>query len=169
LSWIEAAVAGLIGVPVGVLANLAYDHLKARRARRANSIRITSPRVGQPLQDPKSFGSGSVSYVVSGRLGFLPAGFKIWLLVQDFSSQRVWPQGFADAQVDYDPGSGDWNGRVNPHTVQGKVTIWAVVAPPTSQMPFNYFQRNGRKTDWAAIDGIPEECRNSHSVQCIIP
>jgi hypothetical protein len=49
------------------------------------------------------------------------------------------------------------------------VTIIAVVAPPTSQEYFNYFQRVGQKTSHEPLLGIPLECKIGDIVHAKVP
>ena len=130
-------------------------------------IEITAPRSQEVLPDCKPLGN-NVSYRVEGTLRSLPKNNEIWLLHQDEKTERVWPQGFETVQ--YDPSSGRWFGRVSVGAPSGQyVRIVAVVAPPTSQDFFKYFQRNGGKTGWEALTRIPLECRHQCNVQARVP
>jgi hypothetical protein len=130
-------------------------------------IEITSPVHGQVLADPKPLGPNSVSYPVRGRLKRLPDGqHKIWLLVAHEGSERCWPQGFYS--VDYDNQTGEWNGRVNAGNTP--LRIIAVVAPPTSQDLFRYFQKRGDETkSYVPLERVPPECSNRASVVVRLP
>jgi hypothetical protein len=132
---------------------------------RAGRIEITSPRPQEPLSDPKTPAGGSTSYAVRGKLKRLPLGHRIWLLVEDEKIKKVWPQGFAPVQ--YDPKSGEWTGRV---MGKGNIRILAVVAPPTSQQLFGYYQSIGDKTkNFEPLDNVPVECMKMTSVQTSVP
>jgi hypothetical protein len=131
-------------------------------------IEITYPRTSETLTDPQPLGPKSVSYPVRGTLKRLPKGHEIWLLTQDESTGYVWPQGFVAAQ--YDPDTKNWEGRVNSRGI-ANVKIIAVVAPPTSQQYFRYFQRLGAVRDWTfePLPHVPPECVNVDTVQARIP
>jgi hypothetical protein len=133
----------------------------------AAPIQITHPRPGEMLTDPQPLGSDSVSYIVRGKLKSLPEEHSIWLLTQDERSGQVWPQGFYPVQ--FDEQTGEWHGRVN---VLGRslLRLYAVVAPPTSQDLFRYFQKRGDETrHFVPLNRVPPECRNIHSVQARVP
>lgn len=49
------------------------------------------------------------------------------------------------------------------------VTIIAVVAPPTSQEFFQYYEKVGSKTAYEPLERIPAECWNIHEVQAKKP
>jgi hypothetical protein len=78
-----------------------------------------------------------------GTLKYLPEDHKIRLIIVNETKGKRWPQGFE--RVNHDANTGTWKGYV---TVEGwhEVTIVAVVAPPTTQEYFNYFQRVGERT-----------------------
>ena len=131
-----------------------------------NRIQITVSGPGEILSDPRPFGSG-MSYMVRGRLRFLPDGHKIWLLSADAQNKRFWPQGWYN--VDFNDKAGEWHGRVRGSDVS-PMRIVAVVAPPTSHAFFSFYQNHGRKTqDYMPLDDIPAECSNKHSVEARLP
>jgi hypothetical protein len=131
-----------------------------------DKIQITIPRSGEILSDPKPLGLG-FSHVVRGRLKSLPEGHKIWLLTADERFDQFWPQGFYPVQ--FDEQIGEWHGRIN-GSGTSPLRIFAVVAPPTSQDLFRYFQRRGDETKkFVPLNRIPPECRNTHSVQARLP
>ena len=141
------------------------------RKTAGREIKITSPRPQELLRSPEQRGSGFFVFPVSGTLKHLPKDHEIWLLVEDQRSGRVWPQGFFP--VVFDPDQKTWNGKINPNII-GKtqpIKIVAVVAPPTSQDFFDYFQKLGDKTHhYEPLDGVPLECRkNSAFVQAQVP
>ncbi len=130
-----------------------------------DKIQITLPRPGEILSDPKPLGS-SVSYPVRGRLTFLPEGHEIWLLTADERSRKFWPQSFEP--VTFDERTGEWNGRI--HVGASPFRIFAVVAPPTSQDLFRYYQQRGDETrSYPPRSRIPPECLNACSVQARLP
>jgi hypothetical protein len=138
----------------------------ARRIFR-RQIQITLPRPGEVLTDPNPLGSGSVSYIVCGRLKSLPKGHKIWLLTADERTEHFWPQTFYPVQ--FNEQTGEWHGRVN-GSGRSPLQIVAVVAPPTSQDLFRYFQKRGDETkNFVPLTRVPPECRNVHSVQARLP
>jgi len=118
------------------------------------------------LTEPAPLGGG-LSYVVRGQLKSLRKEDAIWLLTQDERSGEVWPQGFYP--VLFSEKTGEWHGRINA-SGRSPLRILAVVAPPTSQMLFRYFQQRGDETgNYVPLKGVPPECRNTHSVQARLP
>ena len=105
-------------------------------------IKITLPLPGEALIDKQPLGPKSVSHAVRGTLRSLPEECEIWLLTADEKTKRYWPQGFSAVQ--YNRQTGDWQGRV--HAGHSPLQIVAVVAPPTSQQLFRYFQKRGDET-----------------------
>jgi len=131
-------------------------------------IKITLPLDGEALTGEKRLGPNSVSYAVHGTLKSLPADCEIWLITTDKRTRQYWPQGFAD--VHYDRPTGTWRGEV--HSGRSPLQVVAVVAPPTSQQLFRYYQKLGdlrqqknESKPWhQPLDAIPAECRNVASV-----
>ena len=142
-------------------AGIAYNWLFGQR------IKITHPRPQEILTDPEPLGSG-FAYPVRGTLRRLPKGHQIWLLNQDDSKGFVWPQGFF--AVEYNPIDRTWFGKIS-GSGNPNVRIVAVVAPPTSQDFFKYFQKLGpmRGYQFEPLPRIPPECVNQDSVQARIP
>jgi hypothetical protein len=133
-----------------------------------DKIQITSPKPKEPLSDPQKYGSSSVTCEVRMTLRQKPKDHAIWLLVEDPRKGKVWPQGFFTVQ--YDPKTNEWFGRVNGSP--GRQTkIIAVVAPPTSQDYFKYFQRVGglRRDIYEPLDRVPSECTNTDAVDTVFP
>jgi hypothetical protein len=129
-------------------------------------IKITLPLPGEPLIDKQPLGPSAFSYEVRGKLKSLPQGCEIWLLTADDRAERYWPQGFR--RVQYKEQTGDWQGRV--HAGNSPLRVIALVAPPTSQQLFRYFQKRGDETGYhSPLDRIPEECQNIASVQTRVP
>jgi hypothetical protein len=130
-------------------------------------IQITLPRHGEILTDPNPLGPSSVSYLVRGKLKALPEGHQIWLLTADERFEQYWPQGFYPVQ--FNEHTGEWHGRVN-GSGHSPLRIFAVVAPPTSQDFFRYFQKRGDETKkFIPLNRLPPECCNTASVQARLP
>ncbi|WP_353070541.1 hypothetical protein RBB75_20825 (plasmid) [Tunturibacter empetritectus] len=166
LDWPNLGAGALIGAllsyGVGLLTNSTSDRLKFWQKRRANQIEITSPGSGEILRDSKQLSPG-LCFRVAGRLGILPPGHKIWLLVRPHKQKSYWPQGFEP--VDFNPTTGDWFGYVYEPVGHAKITIFAVVAPLSAQALFEYYQKHGAATGWDPIDEIPVECINRREVE----
>ena len=170
VDWASAGAGAIIGAvvsfPLGLLINSTSDRLRLWNARRRNPMQITSPRPGEVLRDTKQLPPGKC-FRVAGRLGMLPPGHKIWLLVRPHGQRGYWPQGFEP--VDYTPATGDWFGYVFEPSGNAKITIFAVVAPPSAQAFFEYYQKHGNATNWAALNEIPVECGNRQEVEAKTP
>jgi hypothetical protein len=122
--------------------------------RAEDRIQIIAPRPGEVLTEPAPFGK-DFSYMVRGRLKSVPDG----------RSGKVWPQNFDPVQFN----EGEWHGRIHAGAVT-PLRIFAVVAPPTSQMLFRYYQERGQETNtYAPLPRVPPECHNRHSVQATLP
>jgi hypothetical protein len=132
----------------------------------AGGIQITLPRAGELLGDAQPLGNGK-SCLVRGRLRRLPKDHEIWLLREDERSKKVWPQGFSPVQ--YDPQRQEWSGRITGSLGQS-IKIVAVVAPPTAQDLFRYYQTVGAKLpNYEPLNRVPPECTNRTSVQAQMP
>jgi hypothetical protein len=134
-----------------------------------DEIRITRPQQRakpETLQDPEPWEGKQSSFVVEGTLRRLPQDHEIWLLTRDEISGQVWPQ--TQHRVAFDAIDGRWSGRVVVDS-GSRIAIIAVVAPPTSQDFFAYYRKNGPKTGWAALDRVPPECNNQHSLSAVAP
>jgi hypothetical protein len=133
----------------------------------SSKIKITSPRPQETLSDAQPLGS-NYKFPVRGALKRLPKGHEIWILVQDDATGFVRPQGFS--QVQFDPHLGTWTGWIN-GSGKADIRIVAVVAPPTSQDYFRYFQKLGvlRDYEFEPLMRVPFECINLDSVQARIP
>jgi hypothetical protein len=162
----EIAIGAAISVPMGIVTAILWTWLKKLWDRRQNQIKIDSPRSGESLHDSRHLTPG-LCYKVTGRLAFLSKDNQIWLLVQDPKTRNVWPQGFQDVVFREDTGT--WEGYIYSAQPNHSITIVAVVAPRSSQMLFNYYQRHGKATQWAPIADIPDECANRKHVQAKIP
>jgi hypothetical protein len=130
-------------------------------------IKITDPQPESVLAAAEDIG-GVIAHPVYGTLKYLSRGHKIWLLVVDESGGNIWPPGFTP--VDYRKEQGTWKGYIH---VWGwhQITIVAVVAPPTTQDYFNYYQKLGRdfNSKFPPISRIPPECRKHVSVHARVP
>jgi nucleoside 2-deoxyribosyltransferase len=115
-------------------------NLKAEfEARGDDQIRITSPLEDQLLEGRESRHKGA-TYVVRGTLKHLPTNHTIWLLNVNESADEVWPQ---IIKVKYDfPQPGEWEGRTYLSSNQKSVIIYAVVAPPTSNDLFRFYEHS---------------------------
>jgi hypothetical protein len=152
-------------ITTGVVGNGVWAGISAGARRLLRwQIEIIYPRTGEILQGLEPQGTGA-SYPVRGILRNLPKGHEIWLLTQDELTGNVWPQGAAPVQHDRNTkswvGSISWRGGSN-------LRIIAVVAPPTSQDYFRYFQKLGAMREWKyePLPRVPTECANFDAVQC---
>jgi hypothetical protein len=166
LDWPNLSAGSVIGAVVtygiGLLTNSTSDRLKFWKKSRANRVEITSPRAGEMMRDSKQLSPG-LCFRVTGRLGILPPDHRIWLLVQPQGQQCYWPQGFEP--VAYNSATGDWFGYVFEPCKQARITIFAVVAPPSARAFFEYYQKHGQATNWDPIHEIPAECTNRQQVE----
>lgn len=155
---------GIIGsiIAAGIVALLVAGY----QGRFGQRIRITDPQAHGFLTAAE-MRPGVMKHVVSGTLKHLPKDHRIWLLVLD-KSGRAWPQGLAT--VEYDKTKGTWKGFINAMGSH-EVNIVAVIAPPTSQDYFEYFERMGRdfKTGYQPIARVPPECKKRDSIQAKVP
>ncbi len=154
------------GIGEGVAGHAIWSGTMALvRQLTGRQIEIVDPRPQAALKDPKPLGQG-ISYRVRGKLRRLTKDHRIWLLIENERTGEIWPQGFQAVQ--YDPSNGEWEGRVNPW--DGEVRIHAVVAPPTADDFFRYFQQVGdHLKEWRSLRRIPVECINRATVQASKP
>jgi hypothetical protein len=124
------------------------------RRHLGQQIVITSPREHDALPTAETLG-GVVAHAVQGSAKNVPEGHKIWLIVANAAINKLWPQGFFPVQ--YDEARGTWKGYVHAWG-WNRLTVIAVIAPPTTQDYFNYYQQVGNKTEYAPIFRIPPEC-----------
>ena len=157
----------------GIVEGLAVNTIWATvasifRLLTGQQIRISSPVFGETLSAPEFHGE-TVRYRVHGTLKCLPKGKQIWLVTEDESSGKVWPQGFE--AVIHSPTSGEWSGRISVFPTVGRLKITAVLAPATSQDFFRYYQSVGILRNYAfeALQRIPPNCTNRYSVPVVIP
>src|ERR1051326_2293543 len=128
-------------------------------------IRITSPRPTEQLHHAGT-SSGDAIYKVTGTLKRLPKGHQIWLLRVDPLSGKAWPQGFHQVQFNRDTGT--WEGRIKARDLK-QFRVVAVVAPPTSQMMFSYYEGHGMETKFSPLLSVPPECSNRDEVDAMVP
>jgi hypothetical protein len=154
----------------GVAGNAIWDGIKgAYRRFRGQRIAITDP-VNHGLLGVAEQRAGVVAHSLHGTIKHLRKDHKIWLVVVNESGDQFWPQGFAP--VETNEANGTWRGYIHAFDWQYKwqnITITAVIAPPTTQDYFNYFQRVGKKTDYAALSAIPAECKWRGTIQAKLP
>ena len=136
-----------------------------------DQIRITSLLDGQFLDDKEQQPIfNGFSYVVRGTLKNLPTKHRIWLLSVNESFDRVWPQGFSEVKF---PRQGEWEGRIYLPTSQKSTIIVAVVAPPTSQDFFRYYEQSiperRKELPLRSLTRIPAEIKNFAQVQALAP
>ena len=129
-----------------------------------NQIKITLPGNDGILSQPEDF-YGAKAYIVRGTLKRLPKNHRIWLLTEDYAGGPIRPHGFFP--VIYKDKEGTWWGKVNSVGKQ-RFRLIAVVAPPTSDDFFTYYQQVGKATGFEPLKRIPPECRNMASVQVTI-
>lgn len=130
-------------------------------------IEITHPQPTETLTDSRPLGA-SRAWPVRGTLKRLPKHHEIWLLHQDEKTGSIYPQGFSI--IKYDHRNGTWAGEISVGP-PGSLRIIAVVAPPTSQDFFRYYQEVGqqRAYTFTPLKRIPPECRNHNAVQAVVP
>jgi hypothetical protein len=133
------------------------------------TIEITNPYRGAPLKNGDRTKDGDHLYPVRGRARNIPKEHEIWLLTQVRNSGDLYPQG--DRPVVFEDGDGGWVGWVYARKADegDHLQIWAVVAPPTSIMLFQYYECYGKDTGFAPIVKMPPECIVRESVWTIIP
>jgi hypothetical protein len=121
------------------------------------------PRAHEMMSEPKTLASG-FSYIARGKLSRLPKGHQIWLLTKDENTGRVWPQSFEDPR--YDEETKMWEVRVN-GSRKSRLAIIAVVAAPSTQDYFRYFQRLGELSppDFVGTAGPLAVARHSAAIR----
>jgi hypothetical protein len=160
-----ALIGAILGYPLGIFVIWSWERIVSNKRRRQNAIRIRIPRDHEMLSDLHVM-DGLRRFLVHGDLGSLPDDHQIWLLTQSTRGDEAWPQGFRP--VAYDKGLGTWSGYVT-FGGSGEIRIIAVVAPPTSQRFFAYYENHGHETHWAPLAGVPIECKNRTSVLVQVP
>jgi hypothetical protein len=146
----------IIGVAGSLIASIIWSTVGDGYGRWfGKGIKITNPADNGFLA-PMEIRRGVQAHPVSGTLKYVPKGHKIWLVVANEAHGKFWPQGFEP--VEYNRATGTWSGYI---TVFGwhRVAIYAVVAPPTTQEYFDYFQRVGGVTKHEPLLKIPAECK----------
>jgi hypothetical protein len=134
---------------------------------KAGKIQITSPRPQEALGGRQTLPDGGITYEVRGKLKSLQQSHEIWLLLQEQTTGDLWPQG--SHLVQFDPVAGEWVGRVSDRRSNHPIKIVAVVAPPSSQDFFRYYEKVGRKAGYEPLSRIPPECTNQASIQARLP
>jgi hypothetical protein len=124
-------------------------------------IKIICPTEGAMLENPQRSGDRGFTYLVQGTLKYLPKDYVIWLLNASTKGEQ-WPQGSAI----FDSKSGNWEGRIYLQTWLPETIINAVVAPPTSQQFFEYYQQYGNAKP---LSRLPDECKNIATVSAHNP
>ena len=158
----------MTGLIEGVAGNAIWSAISATARRLVGrQIVITGPRPQETLSGGEPLGGG-LCFPVRGTLKGLANNQEIWLLTQDETTGLVWPQGFFPVQ--FDPERGTWMGKID-GSGRKQVKIVAVVAPPTSQDLFRYFQALGPKRNYQfePLQRVPVECTNRDSVQAFLP
>jgi hypothetical protein len=168
LDWPNVVMGAILGFPLAIAASWYWERLQAAERRRRNAIRIDSPRPGETLneRDARRI-QGLRCFEITGRLGFVPEGHAIWVLVQAVGGEQIWPQGFES--VKFDDRSHQWSGHFYAPDHDSQVQIVAVVAPPTSREFFTYYQHQVGATRAAPLSRIPYECKNYASVVAQVP
>jgi hypothetical protein len=159
VNLIVGIVGSIIAAIIIALAVAWYKYVFGQR------IRILEPQMNGFLPTAENR-HGVTAHSVHGTLKHLPKDHRIWLLVVNEGASKIWPQSFAPAE--YSKEQGTWKGWINA-LGWTNITIVAVVAPPTTQEYFNYFQRVGPKTSFEPILKIPPECKHRDTVQAKIP
>lgn len=129
-----------------------------------NKIQITSPGSGSMLEDPQPAMKG-FTYEVRGTLKLIPKDHQIWLLNAGEAGDHAkqWPQQAAQ----HNSTSGEWKGRIYLQTWVAETFINAVVAPPTAQQLFEYYNQHGGGNK--PLSRIPVDCENKTHVQARNP
>jgi hypothetical protein len=160
-------VEGIIGsvVAAGIVAVIVASYKRWFGQR----IAIINPTEHRSLSaaEPRA---GIMAHVVHGTVKHLPKGHRIWLVFVHEAGGQFWPQSFAP--VETNDAKGTWKGYIHVFDWQYKwenITIMALIAPPTTQQYFNYFQRVGKKTGFEPLSAIPAECKWRHTIQAKVP
>jgi hypothetical protein len=159
VTLIEGIIGSIIATIIVAISVAWYRYVFGQR------IKILDPQMNGFLA-PFEKRNGVGAHAVHGTLKHLPKDHRVWLLVMNEGASKIWPQSFAP--VEYSKEQGTWQGWI---TAFGwtNITIVAVVAPPTTQEYFNYFQRAGPKTSFEPILAIQYECKYRDRVQAKVP
>jgi hypothetical protein len=118
---------------------------------RRPQITITSPRTVLEGGKPDD---AARRYPVLGTLTHLPDDHTIWVL-NEGDRGKVWPQ----SKVVWHSERSEWEGSTFVWNSQPSIKIVAVVAPPTSNQLFEFYQVVHEATkEWVAIPRLPGEC-----------
>ncbi len=136
-------------------------------------ISITSPANGSPLEEGEQSGQYGCSYLVRVKTpANLPDDHNVWILNENPLSKEVWPQDFP---LTRGLRPGDWVGRTFISKGQAKVTIVAVIVPPTSHYFFEYYHKVRAKSKelfgrelLIPLGRLPPECKYVDRVQPVI-
>jgi hypothetical protein len=157
-------VATAVGENIGSSALMVACRGLWRRASGAQ-IRITSPAINGTLENGRQLGGGWF-YEVRGTLRRLPKGHRIWLVTQNENKFEFFPQGAHP--VKYNPATREWTGLVTRN--RPNPIIHALVAPPTANEFFCYYQDVGPKLEFKfPLHHIPTVCVNRASVAAQYP
>jgi hypothetical protein len=141
--WRDPVWSKLISAGINSGGGWLIGHYRDRKAAEesedaaSDQIKITYPQPGEILSSGAPMENGRKFYVW-GALKGKPQDHEVWILIQD-DSGKVWPQ--CNAAI-FDAGSRTWSGWINPGR-RSEVRIVAVVAPPTSHIFSQYFQKLG--------------------------
>ncbi len=161
MTWITGIIGSIIAAGIVALIAAAYQRWFGQK------IQITHPRPGEALTDPAPLGQ-IFAFPVHGKLKRLPKDHEIWLLNQEEQTGLLGPQGFSI--VKYNHENGTWTGKVCSRK-NTSLRLVAVVAPPTTQDFFRYYQHVGemRGYTFELLKRIPPECKNVASIQTFVP
>jgi hypothetical protein len=141
--WVAIGLAIFFLSVIGILFRWHEEHRASSNAvstplsSSEGRISIISPLNGGLLDEGRRPHGGGCSYLIRIRLTHLPEGHKIWVLNEDEVSGKVWPQSQAVRSLR----PSEWEGETFVWPKQTKITIVAVVAPPTSHEYFQYYHK----------------------------
>jgi len=129
-----------------------------------DKIQITSLVSGGVLENPRPY-AGGFRYEVRGTLKLLPKDHEIWLLNSGQASDQAqqWPQRSAK----HSSTSGKWEGLIYLPRTLAETFINAVVASPTAQQLFQYYNLYGGGEK--PLTRIPVDCENKAQVWAHAP
>jgi hypothetical protein len=166
--WPNVLLGTALSFPLGFAVSWLWERYRRFEDWRSNAIEIHSPRPGETLNERDArIVEGMRCFAVRGKLGFVPEGHAIWILLQTPGGTSTWPQGFY--KVNFDNESHTWHGFFFAPDRGRQVQVAAVVAPPTSQEFFTYYQSQVSATKAAPLSGIPPKCKNVATVVATVP
>jgi len=146
-----------------------------KRIKKVPSLVIEHPRNGQRIDLPKRReDDGGFKYRVDGRLSRIDPNQELWLLNQNVTTGKVWPQSCDNVTLYKE--SDNWTAHV--YLYPGKTRILAVLAPPTAQQLFRYYfyahDKYSKKCEkfepvWLPLRDVPKECRVQDMVDIEVP